>query len=85
MLLTGNVPGMDASKAETHELTGEPKDTSDPENNFDLDAICAWISRPTTLFHLEIIKEKVITCLRNGGLDQIHHFCGRTDVEYRRN
>jgi hypothetical protein len=49
---TGRVPGIDASNSATLELTGEPNSVAAPENSFETLAICEWISRPTTLFHL---------------------------------
>ena len=47
---TGNVPGIAESKKETELFTVELKSVPAPENNFDFDDICAWISKPTTLF-----------------------------------
>lgn len=34
-ILTGKVPGIDASNADTHVLAGAENFTSAPENNFD--------------------------------------------------
>jgi len=42
---------MDASKSETLLLTGEENVVLALEKSFDLVAICAWISNPTTPFH----------------------------------
>lgn len=50
--LTGSVPGMAASKTDTHEFAAAPNATLEPEKSLDRARICAWISRPTTLFHL---------------------------------
>ena len=51
LLLTGNVPGSEASNSETCELIGAANSVADPENSFDLEAICAWISKPITASH----------------------------------
>lgn len=53
---TGKVPGTAASNVDTHEFTGAPNSTFEPEKSFERVRICAWISRPTTLFHLRKIK-----------------------------
>lgn len=37
--LTGNVPGIAASNADTQVLGGDPNSTAAPENNFDFDVI----------------------------------------------
>lgn len=47
-LLTGSVPGNEASKCETSEFGGAKNLTWDPEKSFDVDWIWAWISSPTT-------------------------------------
>lgn len=39
--LTGNVPGIAASKADTQVLGGAANFTAAPENNFDFELICA--------------------------------------------
>lgn len=63
IIVTGNVPGVAQSNSETQELMGIPKLVLAPENNFDSAFIWAWISRPTTEFHLllqiDVLYERI--------------------------
>ena len=47
-LMTGNMPGIAASTSETCEFGSPPNAVEAPENNFDREFTCAWISMPTT-------------------------------------
>lgn len=64
ILLTGKVPGTDASNRETCVLTGAPYWVAAPEKSLLVDRIWAWISRPITPLHsLELTKsEEIFYC-----------------------
>lgn len=57
---TGNVPGIAASKSDTQEFGALRKPSFDaPENNFDLELICACTSNPTTLAYGSSLKKLI--------------------------
>lgn len=53
---TGSVPGVEQSNNDTFAFTGLANSFGDLENNFDLVAICACISKPTTLRHCSLLE-----------------------------
>lgn len=57
LLSTGKVPGIEQSNKDTFLLTGLANSFGALENNLLFEAICAWISKPTTAFHLSLKKK----------------------------
>jgi hypothetical protein len=51
---TGSIPGIAASIRETWEFGSLPNSVAAPENNFALEATCAWTSRPITYSHFPV-------------------------------
>ena len=62
LLRIGNVPGNAASKKETCELGGAKNPVAALENNFDSEAICAWISNPITGLkeHNKLVTKRIV-------------------------
>lgn len=54
--VTGNVPGVAASKSETAVFAGDDGSFGAAENNLLFDKICACTSRPTTLLYLPLLN-----------------------------
>lgn len=59
VLLTGNVPGKEASKNDTVEFGGAANLTCELEKSLEAELICAWISRPTTPSQGNNLQEEV--------------------------
>lgn len=62
--VTGNVPGVAASKSETAVFAGDDGSFGAAENNLLFDKICACTSRPTTLSYLPLLIQ----------MKQRHHY-----------